>query len=83
MKNPTDMGMNRSGLATAPVMAPSMLEVPSLTHPSHQGDEALIADERIAYSSGADDYIRKPFCPDQFVACVEALMEDFSRTGGA
>ena len=60
MKNPTDMGMNRSGLATAPVMAPSMLEVPSLTHPSHRGDEALIADERIAYSLQGEPAVTMP-----------------------
>lgn len=60
MKNPTDMGMNRSGLATAPVMAPSMLEVPALTHPSHQGDEALISDERIAYSLEGEPAVTMP-----------------------
>lgn len=60
MKNPTDMGMNRSGLATAPVMAPSMLEVPSLTHPTHQGDEALIAGERIAYSLEGEPAVTMP-----------------------
>jgi len=60
MKQPTDMGLNRSGLATAPVMAPSMLEVPALTHPTHQGDEALFAEERISYSQAGEPAVTMP-----------------------
>lgn len=60
MKAPTDMGLNRSGLATAPVMGPSMLEVPALTKPTHQGDEALFADERISYSKQGEPAVTMP-----------------------
>ena len=61
MKQPTDMGLNRSGLATAPVMAPSMLEVPALTHPTHKGEEVLFAEERISYSKEGEQVKEKEF----------------------
>lgn len=60
MKNPTDVGMNRSGLATAPLMAPEMLEVPTLTHPSLEGDEGLIDLERIDYSREGEPSVTMP-----------------------
>ena len=61
MKEPTNMGLNRSGLATAPVMGPSMLEVPALTRPSHHGsDVTLLADERIAYSLKSEPSVTMP-----------------------
>ncbi len=53
MKNTIEMGLNRSGLATAPRMAPQVLQVPKLT-PKTAGDAQVIANERISYSREAE-----------------------------
>lgn len=38
------------------------------------------ADEEIAWSAGADDYLRKPFDPDELVMRVEALIDRQAAT---
>lgn len=60
MKSPTDLGVNRSGLATAPLLAPRALEVPELTRPSMLGDETLIALERQEYAKAAEPIATMP-----------------------
>ena len=42
-----------------------------------------ISDEQIAYSTGADDYIRKPFDPDQLAARVDALLDKHAERRSA
>jgi DNA-binding response OmpR family regulator len=38
------------------------------------------ADEGIAWVAGADDYLRKPFDPEELVVRVEALIDRNART---
>jgi DNA-binding response OmpR family regulator len=38
------------------------------------------ADERIAMDAGADDYLRKPFDPDELVARVDSLIAKSDRS---
>lgn len=60
MKAATDIGFNRSGLATAPIMAPEMLEVVSLTVPSSEGDAMPIARERAAITKVSEPAVTMP-----------------------
>jgi DNA-binding response OmpR family regulator len=38
-----------------------------------------VADERIALNAGADDYLRKPFDPDELVARIDTLIAKSAR----
>ena len=59
MKNDLDMGMNRSGLATAPRLAPQVLQVPGLT-PRSSGNAKVIANERVVYAKQAEPLATMP-----------------------
>jgi hypothetical protein len=59
MKNGIELGMNRSGLATAPRLAPQVLQVPKLT-PKTTGDAKVIANERIVYAKEAEPLATMP-----------------------
>jgi hypothetical protein len=59
MKNEIEMGLNRSGLATAPRLAPQVLQVPKLT-PHSSGDASVIANERIIYSRDSEPAATMP-----------------------
>jgi DNA-binding response OmpR family regulator len=39
-------------------------------------------DEEIAMRAGANDYLRKPFDPDQLIVRVESLLEKSASGGG-
>jgi hypothetical protein len=57
--NGTQMGLNRSGMATAPRMGAQALEVMSMT-PRTSGDATEIAGERISYSKKAEPVSTMP-----------------------
>jgi len=55
--NRTKQGMNRTGMKTAPIQAPKMLEVTKLTVPTSKGDKSLLAATRIEVSGESVDGI--------------------------
>jgi hypothetical protein len=59
MKNATEVGFNRSGMATAPRLAPQALEARALT-PKTSGDASLIAKERIVYAKASEPLATMP-----------------------
>jgi hypothetical protein len=59
VKNGVEMGLNRSGLATSPRLAPQVLQVPKLT-PHSSGDATIIANERIVYAREAEPVATMP-----------------------
>jgi tRNA isopentenyl-2-thiomethyl-A-37 hydroxylase MiaE len=50
MKNPTDIGLNRTGIGVSPVHAKELIEGAAATVPSSLGDESAIAEARIVYA---------------------------------
>lgn len=81
MKSPTDLGVNRSGLATAPLLAPRALEVPELTRPSMLGDEKLIALERQEYARAAEPIATMPPVGDTVLLDKLGERLAFERSG--
>ena len=51
MKEPTDIGMNRTGIGTSPLDSKELIEAAEATVPSAEGDESDIASLRISYIS--------------------------------
>ncbi len=54
MKNPTNPGMNRTGMATSPVLSSQLIAAAKETEPSMAGDERAVAAVRISYARGAE-----------------------------
>lgn len=54
MKNYTNPGTNRTGMATHPIQSRQMLQVPDLTEPSSDGDGMAIAEVRMEYGREAE-----------------------------
>lgn len=59
MKNSLEQGLNRSGIATAPRLAPQVLQVPGLT-PRSSGDARVIANERVVYAKESEPVATMP-----------------------
>src|SRR6185436_11438086 len=53
VRNTVETGMNKSGMATAPRLAPEVLQVPGLTIKT-DGDARVIAEERVSYAKKAE-----------------------------
>jgi rubrerythrin len=59
MKNGLEVGFNRSGIATAPRLAPQALEVQHLT-PRTSGDASALSKERLIYAKSAEPVATMP-----------------------
>lgn len=59
--------------------SPVFFELPVLMLTGRRSEQ----DEELAMRSGADDYLRKPFDPDQLIVRVEALLARSARHGVA
>ena len=84
MRNTTETGTNRSGIAVAPELANRMMETIDLTKPP-EGDETDLAEIRVAYAKEADPV---GSLPDPKQKGVQALLMDklgerlaFERSG--
>ena len=76
MENRTHMGMNRTGMSTAPAQMGKMKEVTDLTTPSSGGDEQALAVLRAEYIRDAEPVgsVPPPLTPQGAVKAVGAAL---------
>lgn len=53
--------------------------IPVIMLTARKGQENIVS----AFQAGADDYVTKPFMPDEFVARVQAVLAKFGVAGNA
>jgi len=78
MKEPTDMGMNRTGLGTSPIDSKDLLEGAKESQPTSLGDETAIAQVRAEYAAESSVVGTMP-PPSSIRGAVLTMMEGITN----